>query len=153
MKKFDIIPSIFWMMLSLLTIFLSHKMGLGELHNPGPGLMPFYVSALLFIISFCFLLEYLFKRVYKEKTIREGQSQRGLWKIAIVVVSLVAYGLVLEKLGFLIATFTLVIILFKTAGMKRWSFTLMGSVLTVLIAYFLFTYLGLSFPRGILRWR
>lgn len=152
MKKFDIIPFIFWMMLSLFIIFLSYKLGLGELHNPGPGLMPFYVSVLMFIISFYLLLRYLFKRVYKEKTIKEGQSQIELWRITTVVVSLVAYALFLEKLGFLIATFILVTVLFKTAGMKRWSFTLMGSVLTVLITYFLFTYLGLSFPRGILQW-
>jgi len=141
------------MILSLFIIILSHKIGLGELHNPGPGLMPFYVSVLMFIISFYLLLRYLFKRVHKEKTIRGDQSLIGLWKIATVVVSLVVYALFLEKLGFLIATFILVTILFKTAGMKRWSFTLMGSILTVLIAYFLFTYLGLSFPRGILQLR
>jgi membrane-associated HD superfamily phosphohydrolase len=153
MKKFAIIPFIFWMVLSLMVIVLSYKIGLGELHNPGPGLMPFYVSVLLFIISFCLLLRYLLKRCYKEKTIKEGRSQIEFWKIATVVVSLIAYSLFLEKVGFLIATFILVTILFKTAGIKRWSLTLMGSVLTVLVAYFLFTHLGLSFPRGIFQSR
>jgi cell division protein FtsW (lipid II flippase) len=150
MKKNDFIPFIFWMVLSLFVIILSNKIGLGELHNPGPGLMPFYVSVIMFIVSFCLLLKYLFKRGDKDKTLKEDQSQIKFLKMGTVVVSLIVYALFLEKLGFLIATFILVTILFKTAGMKRWSFTLMGSILTVLIAYFLFTYLGLSFPRGIL---
>ena len=150
MKKNDFIPFIFWMVLSLFVIILSNKIGLGELHNPGPGLMPFYVSFIMFIVSFCLLLKYLFKRGDKDKTLKEDQSQIKFLKMGTVVVSLTVYALFLEKLGFLIATFILVTILFKTAGMKRWSFTLMGSILTVLIAYFLFTYLGLSFPRGIL---
>lgn len=151
MKKYDIIPIFFWIGLSLFVMVLSYKLEIGELHHPGPGFLPFYVSALISIISLYLLLSYVLKKGGRGVTVIEDQGQIAFWKIAIVVISLIVYGLLLEKLGFLIATFILVNILFKTAGMKRWSFTLMGSVLTVLVTYLLFTSLGLNFPKGILR--
>lgn len=153
MKKYDIIPIIFWIGLSLFVMVLSNKLGLGKLHHPGPGFMPFYIGVLLLIISLYLLLRYILKKGDRGETAKKDQSQIDLWKIAIVVASLIAYSLFLERLGFLIATFILVTLLFKTAGMRRWSFTFMSSVLTVLVTYFLFTYLGLNFPKGILHWR
>ena len=153
MKKSDIIPIIFWIGLSLFVMVLSYKLGIGEMHHPGPGFLPFYISVLLLIISFYLLLRYFLKKGDRSETAKEDKTQIAFWKIAAVVVSLTAYGLFLEKLGFLIATFILVNILFKTAGMKRWSFVFMGSLLTVLVTYLLFTSLGLNFPKGILRWR
>ncbi len=75
------------------------------------------------------------------------------WRVAVIVLALFGYALVLEKLGFLISTFLLTTVLFKVAGVKRWHFTFLGSALTVVVTYFLFTYLGLSFPYGIADWR
>ena len=151
MKKFDAVFYLVWIGLSLFVMFFSYKLDIGALRHPGPGLLPFYVSALILIISLSLLLRYVLKKRDKDETLKEDRGRIAFWKVAIVVISLIFYGLFLEKLGFLIATFVLVNILFKTAGMKKWSFTLMGSVLTVLATYFLFTYLGLNFPKGILR--
>jgi len=53
----------------------------------------------------------------------------------------------------LIATLMLLTILSKSMGSKKWTSVLIGSVLTVLITYFVFTSLGLRFPKGILHWR
>jgi putative tricarboxylic transport membrane protein len=151
MKKYDIIAVIFWIGLSLFAMFHSYKLGIGGLRQPGPGLLPFYVGALILIISLSLLLRSVLKKGDKDETVKEDRSPTAVWKVVTVVISLTVYGVFLQKLGFLIATFILVNILFKTAGIKKWSSTLIGSVLTVLATYFLFTYLGLNFPKGILR--
>jgi signal transduction histidine kinase len=82
---------------------------------------------------------------------KEERSRINISKISLVLASLFFYGLFLERLGYLIVTLLTMIILFWGVGLKRWSSILVASCLTVLITYFLFTYLGVRFPPGILR--
>lgn len=152
MKRYDIILFIFWFGISLFVMVLSYRLGLGKFHAPGPGLVPFLIGVLLLVISFYLILRSFLKIGHRDKTVKEKQSHVNIMKIGIVVVSLFAYALFLETLGFLITTFLLLIILFKAAGSKRLSFVLIGSILTVLVTYFVFNSLGLRFPMGILRW-
>jgi hypothetical protein len=67
-----------------------------------------------------------------------------------VLASLFVYPLLLERLGYLITTLLVLIILFRSMN-NRWSSVLLASVLTVLVSYLLFTYLGIRFPKGILK--
>lgn len=69
MKKYHIIPIIFWIGFSLFVMVLSYKLGLEGFHNPGPGLMPFLMGALLLIISLYVLISALF---WKEANTRSG---------------------------------------------------------------------------------
>jgi putative tricarboxylic transport membrane protein len=70
--------------------------------------------------------------------------------VSLAVISLVAYALLVEKLGFLITTTLLLMVLLKGMGTKKWITVVMVSVLTSLITYFAFTYLRLRLPMGIL---
>jgi putative tricarboxylic transport membrane protein len=154
MKKSNNIILIFWVGLSLFTIFFSYKYGLGGFHNPGPGLMPFLLGVLLLIVSLYLLTKSLFKVGGQEKVdkvVEEGQGRINYGKIGFVLASLFFYGLFLEKLGYLIVTFLTMVLLFWGVGIKRWPSLLFASGLTVLITYFLFTYLGVRFPAGILK--
>jgi hypothetical protein len=153
-KRYDTILFIFWMGFSLFVIFFSHRYGLGTFRNPGAGLMPFLVGLLLLIISFGFLMKSVLKIGGEDKAVKAmGEVQRKIdfKKISIVLASLFTYGLLLEKLGYLIVTSFTMILLFWCVGVKRWRSVLVASGLTVLITYFLFTYLGVRFPAGILR--
>jgi len=152
MSKRDIIAIIFWIGLSLFFMIPSIKIGIGEIRHPGPGFMPFYVGVILLIISVCLLIKYLLCKSYQAKTEDQKKDAGSMVKIITVVASLTAYGIFLERVGFIIGTFFLVGILFKAAGVERWRFIIMGSVLTVLISYVLFTSLGLKFPKGMLGW-
>ena len=153
MERYHIFPIIFWIGLSLFIVVLSYKLGLGGFHSPGPGFMPFIVGILLLTISLYLLLRHLLKMGDKGETVKEEQGQINFWRISLVLVLLFAYSLLLEKLGYLIATFMLLSILSKSMGSKKWTSVLIGSVLTVLVTYFVFTSLGLRFPKGILQWR
>jgi len=152
-NKSDIVVIIFWIGLSLFVLTFSFKLGLGNLRDPGPGFMPFLLGVVLFIIC-CFLLLKLLLKVYKRSEIvKEDHGHIYFWRIGLVLVSLYAYALLLETMGYLIATFILLSILFRSAGSKKWVVLLVSSAVTVLITFFAFTYLGLRFPMGILKWR
>lgn len=65
--------------------------------------------------------------------------------------ALIAYWLVLSKLGYPIATFALMLVLFSLGRMKPWMMIL-GSLITVLLSYYLFDHLlQAPLPRGVLR--
>jgi cell division protein FtsW (lipid II flippase) len=79
-----------------------------------------------------------------------------LWKgrnwgqTIIVVAVLIAYCLVLPKLGYLLATFGLMLVLFTLGKMKFWV-VIPCSLLAVLLTYGLFDYLlRIPLPRSIL---
>lgn len=151
MKRFQIISIIFWIGLSIFLLGFSYKLGLGGLHNPGPGLMPFLLGLLLLLISFYVLIRSFIIRGKRDENLKEEKNQINFRRLSLVVASLFAYGLLLEILGFLITTSLILILLFHSMGFKRWSFVLLASAFTVLITYFLFTFLGTRFPAGVLR--
>jgi len=150
-KRSDNILFLFWIGLSLLILYFSNQYGLGGFHHPGPGLMPFLLGLFLLIISFYLLVNSLLKRSRRDKTLEEGRSPINFKQLSLVLAALFFYGLLLEKLGYLIVTFLTLMVLFWGAGFKKWTSILIASSLTVLITFFLFTYLGVRFPPGVLR--
>lgn len=129
-------------------MFFSYKLDLGEFHNPGPGLMPFLASLLLLIVSVYLLFKSILRIESRGKALDE-QDQVNFRKVWPILGLLFAYAVFLEKVGYLISTFILLSILFKSAGSKRWSFVLIGSALVNLVTYFVFTFLGIRFPEWI----
>lgn len=150
--KLHIIPIFFWIGLGLFVMFFSYQLDLGSFHNPGPGFMPFLLGFFLCIISFCFLLQFLRKKEDRggAAAVNEAQGQINFGKLCIVLASLFAYPLLFEPLGFLITTLLILISLFRSMN-NRWSSVLLASVITALVSYFIFTYLGIRFPKGILK--
>ena len=68
MKKYQFIPTLFWIGLSLFVMFFAYRLGLEDktglegVHNPGPGLMPFLVALALLLISLYLLIIPLLKK-------------------------------------------------------------------------------------------
>src|SRR4030042_5962398 len=121
MKKYPIYLIVFWLALGIFVSAYSYfKLGLGKLHTPGPGMMPFLLGLLFSIISFYLLVNSLFKRSMEDKTITEEQGQINSRKVILVLASLFFYGLFLETLGYLIVTLITMTILFWTMGLVRW---------------------------------
>ena len=113
--------------------------------------MPFLVGLLLLLVSCYLLVASLLKRHEEDTVGEEKQGSVNLGKVSLVVASLLAYAVFMERLGFLITTTLLLITLLKGMGSKKWTSVIMVSVLTSLITYFAFTYLRLRLPMGILR--
>ncbi len=124
-------------------------MGVGTLYRPGPGLMPYYLGLSLVLLAVGMILRMFLKRSKEEEKVEKRPKAIDYPRIALVVASLVAYSLVIETAGYIVATLFLLVILFLCAGSKKTS-ALIASVVTLLVTYFGFTYLGVRFPPGIL---
>ena len=144
----------FWVGLGVFVMYSSCRFGLGSFRSPGPGLMPFLLGALLCSVSLYFLATSFFwknaKKGAESETKEKGQRQANIGKIVFFVVSLIVYALVLEKLGYLVATLFLLFGLFWAAGTTK-LVAAISSVGSVLLTYFLFSHLGVTFPQGILK--
>jgi putative tricarboxylic transport membrane protein len=141
---------IVWLAVSLFVFLSSFHLGVGSMHNPGAGFMLFWSSICLAILAFILLVMSLAKN--NNKTVNEANLWQGLkWQNnATVVVALIIYCLALPLLGYLLSTFGLMIILFHIGKLKPWV-TILSSLLTILLSYYLFDYLlQAPLPRGIL---
>jgi hypothetical protein len=150
LKKHDTVFLPFWMGLSVFVIFFSHRYGIGSFNNPGPGFMPFLLGIFLLVICSFFLLTSVFQKIKKDQAPNQEQGQTNIGPLSVVLGALFFYAFFLEILGYLIVTLVTLILLFRTAGLKRWSSALVAAVLTTTITYSLFTLLGLRFPSGII---
>ncbi len=149
MRTRELPPILFFLLLGLYVSWVSHRLGLGTLYYPGPGLMPFYLGLGLVLLSISMLVYLFLKRSRLDERAGKRSQAINYLRIVLVVTALVVYSLVIEKLGYIVATLILLVILFICAGAKKTS-AVIASILTLLITYFGFTYLGVRFPPGIL---
>jgi hypothetical protein len=149
MDKREIISSAVWFCIVAIVAISSLRLGIGEFHNPGPGFFPFWSSIFIALLTLIMLGTNLFKKadVFHLADLWKGEHWGTL---LIVIASLVVYCLVLAKLGYLLATTGLMMILFYLGKMKPWAIIL-GSLLAVLLSYGLFYYgLQTPLPKGVL---
>jgi hypothetical protein len=149
MDKRDMMSCVVWLFISAFVFMASLRLGIGAFQSPGPGFLLFWAS--LFLAFFTFIL--LGIRLFKKE---DSASLADLWKDRhwgnniIVIAALLIYCLALPKLGYILATLGLMLILFSLGKMKLWA-VILGSLLSVLLSYGLFFYgLKTPLPRGIL---
>lgn len=152
MGRADQFSSLFWLVLGLVVIILSYRLGLGTLTSPGPGFLPFWCALILSVLS----LGVLFHRLLIPSG-GEPQRIRELWggvrwlRGVLVVLALLGYTLVFSNLGYLLSTLALLLFLFKTIEPQRWTVAIGGAVLASLISFVVFAlWLDVQLPRGIL---
>jgi putative tricarboxylic transport membrane protein len=146
----DIISGIVCLFISGFVLTTSLGLGVGALHNPGPGFMLFWAGILLAMSSGILFGINFFKQ--REPVHRHDASNGGDRRNTVIAIAaLIVYCLALPKLGYRISTFALMIVLFSLGRMKPWAVVL-GSLLTVLLSYYLFDHLlRTPLPRGVLR--
>jgi putative tricarboxylic transport membrane protein len=133
---------LFFFGLSLFIIWEAHRVGFGTLSLPGPGFLPFCAGAALLVLS-----AVLIRRGWGAREAPKSHPPRVILALA----SLFAYSLILEPLGFVVATFLLVGILFHLGKPRPWWMLLGMSALVTFLSYFLFgRLLHVYFPRGFL---
>lgn len=148
MDKWDMMSGAVWLFISFFVFMASLHLGIGAFHSPGPGFLPLLASILLAFFTFILFGMCLFKK--KAEPLREVWRERHWGNNVIVVAALLSYCLALPKLGYILATFGLMLILFSLGKMKPWA-VIFGSFLVVFLSYGLF-YHGLSvpLPKGLL---
>ncbi|WP_236865318.1 tripartite tricarboxylate transporter TctB family protein [Brevibacterium daeguense] len=117
--------------LGLFGIVLSLQLGLGELNSPGPGLWPLIISVFLTVMSAAGVFS------FKRDTDVEAWGS-GYLRIGLGLVSLVAYALLFERIGFEIPTLLLLFFWIKVLGREGWRTAIVVSTVATAAAYGLF---------------
>jgi putative tricarboxylic transport membrane protein len=142
------LANLFWLALAASAAVGAWILHVGGLHTPGPGFLPFYAAILLGVLSLVSLVQDL-RQVSGPASELWGGVRWGRW--VIMVVALFTYVAVLEQLGFMVATFALMLVLFRLLEPYRWTTVLLFSLFTMGSAYLFFVVLLDSrLPVGVL---
>jgi len=150
MRKADQISGIFWLFFSVFISIESYRLGLGTLHQPGPGFLFFWTAAAMGILSVAIIV-----RAWTGRKTGEPKSpvfgKENALKIILVLLALFLYAFFMETLGFIPITLLLFIFLLGMIEKKRWGFAVWVSVVVTGISYVVFEiWLKSQLPKGIL---
>ncbi len=133
---------LFFLGVSIFVLWESLRLGLGTLREPGSGFISFCVGIILCLLSLAL--------IYRGWEIRGSHEAHSL-RVILALVSLFVYSLVLESLGFILATFLLVGVLFRLGEGRPWWILLGMSALVTSVCYLVFgIVLHVYFPIGLL---
>lgn len=119
----------------------AHRLGLGTLGRPGPGLTPLFYAGILGFLSVL-----LFVRSRGETSRQTIVLQ---WRSLISILAiLLAYGLTIEWLGYVTCTFLAMILLLQMAGVHRMKSLLYAATATVLVHLVFVRWLLVPLPIG-----
>jgi len=147
MTEYRVIPFVFWSLLSLFVMIVSYQLDLGSFQNPGPGFVPFLLGIVLLVSSLYPLVGFILKKGKAAESAKETRSPANYGRMGFVLFSLLAYSFLFERLGFVASTSVFLVLLFRVMG-NRWISVVLGSAVTILVTYFMFTSLGVRLPRG-----
>jgi len=132
----------FFLGLSLLLMWESLRVELGTFLAPGSGFLSFGVG-----LALCALSIVLICRGWGVREPVKPHPRRVLFALA----SLYLYSLALNTLGFVVATFLLLGILFHLGQPRPWWWLMGMSALVTVLAYVIFgVFLHVYFPKGFL---
>jgi len=137
-----------WFGLGLAVCLGSLQYKLGTPAAPGTGFMPFLTG-----LAICFFSGIGLIQATLRKRRGEGWSpvlQGVFWKNAmIILVSLLAYALLLFPLGFVVTTTLFIAFLLRAIVPQRWSVVIACSILTAAASYLIFeVWLKAQLPKG-----
>jgi hypothetical protein len=150
MKKLDTLSSIFWLIISVYITIHSTEYNLGTLRNPGPGFFFFWGGIVLAIFSTLALVLALTTHRTPIESHEMGFKNVNWTKIILTLISIIIYGITIERLGYLISTFLLVGFLLFTIEAKKWYVVILVASASSFLSFALFRLLlGTYLPTGI----
>jgi putative tricarboxylic transport membrane protein len=150
MKRREQIGALFWLAIAVFVCIESFKTGVGRANAPGAGFFPFWSAVVLGSLALALIIVSAFGK--KEKDSRISDPWRGLlWRRVVwLQTALFIYPIVLYILGYLIATFGLMI--FSAVVIERsrmWRHGI-AALLIVVASHLVFNvFLDCKLPKGI----
>ncbi len=151
MSRQDQISSFLLALFGLMTAYGSYRLELGSLTNPGPGFLPFWAGISLLCLSSAVFAHAILKKPENEEQFKRLWAGVQWKKILLAVVVMTLYANIFDRFGFVLSTFFLMLVLFKSDASQRWSISLLGSLLVVAGTYLIFeVWFQSNFPQGFL---
>ena len=123
----------------------ARKLRFGAIAKPGPGFLPVVLAAAFSLVCLALLVVAWRARHGETAT----AAPLGWWKVAAAMAVLFVYAFVLERIGFVAATFALLLFFFKVLERQRWIPALAGSLATAFVTYLVFkVWLNVQLPAA-----
>jgi cellulose synthase/poly-beta-1,6-N-acetylglucosamine synthase-like glycosyltransferase len=137
----------FLIFLGVAAAALAYRMGFGDLHHPGPGFFPFWLSIILAFLSFIYFFA-------NRRTTASGKPLwgKGDWgRPGLAAAVMFGYTLLMGELGFFSSSFLLFLFWLILIEREKWKTIGLVSLLGTLCFYLVFSFfLKVPLPRGIL---
>lgn len=129
----------------LIALAEARKLRLGSIARPGPGFFPVVLAAAFSLVCVALLVVAL----RTSDTIAPPGARLGWPKVVATMATLFVYAFALERVGFVITTFVLLLFFFKALERQRWATALAGSLATAFVTYLVFkVWLQVQLPAG-----
>ncbi len=149
MKRADATVALISIGLAAFVLLEAGKLAFGSVRVPRTAFFPVILATLLLILSLILLGQAL--RGAPTGRGPERIEAEGWYRIAATLVTLVGFALALERLGFLLSTLLLMVLLLRAIESLAWHKVLAVALVTSLVAYAIFSWLlGIPLPAGIL---
>ena len=142
--------------LGLFLVLQSIRLPLWGGSGPEAGFYPLTVGVIIAGLSLLLVLRsgFLAPPGAGEKPVEPVRDRTHLQKVLVYVVLSLLYGVLLERIGFLVASSFLLFLVLKFVERQGWKATVLVGGLSIAVGYALFVYfLQVPLPRGfLLRW-
>jgi putative tricarboxylic transport membrane protein len=149
-SRYDLVSTLFLMLLAVYVTVSGFRLGFGEWREPGSGFL-----AVLTGITLGALAAVWFGMTLATRWRRGRLSPRfiaeagGLKKVSLTAGALAAFALLLEPFGFPLTTLVFMVFLLRVIEPQRWPLTLTLSAVTVVLCVIVFQiWLQVQFPEG-----
>jgi putative tricarboxylic transport membrane protein len=145
----DRASGLFWLAISIVACVKSFQANVGTFHLPGPGFFPFWSGCVLGTLAIILVVAGFLKE-------NERGGISNLWKgmkwsrVIEVVTSLFIYAIFLPRIGYLLATSGLMIVLLGIIERTKLWVRVTSALVIASVTYVVFhRWLGVHLPRGI----
>ena len=152
MKRRDLISGIILFCLGLAIFLKSLTYPIGTFRAPGGGLFPLLAAIILMGLAGALTIQALLKKIAQDKKTPFFPGKEAPQRILLGFIALVGFRYLLPVVGFAVSTFLFILFLSKYIANYGWRVSIFFSVLTALIAYYLFqVWLKIPMPPALLK--
>ncbi len=149
-KDYNRMAAIFFMAVGVFFAVYARSVEIGTWHEPGPGFLPFWAGVILTVMAASLFIGSYARKAWAARPSFFPKSDS--WKrVVATFIALIAYNLLLPRLGFTLMTFIFLFYLVKFIFPQTWARALVVSVAGSVIARLLFiNFLETQLPKGFL---
>lgn len=141
---------ILWTILGLFVCFLAWQVHFGSFREPGPGFVAFFSGLLIGGIGLVMIIAAVHATPSQSNPSGIAFSHKKWRQLFFTMTLLCGYTLLLDRLGYIITTLSMMWAFFYFSGGRRWSSSFFISSLIVASTYLVFDiWLRCQLPRGI----
>lgn len=149
MKRFEVAAAALLAGLAGYVLLEANQLRIGNFRVPQTGFFPRVLGVFLILLTVGELV-----RALRQAATTDGPGKidsDGWFRIGAALAIMLGFALVLEWLGFLLATFALMVLLLRAIEAPSWPKVVIIASITSVLSYGLFSWLlGVPLPAGIL---